>query len=204
MSSPRIAIVIYSMYGHIAKLAEAAKAGIEAKGGKATIYQVPETLSSDILALMHAPAKPDYPIATPTTLTEYDGFLFGIPTRYGSMPAQFKTFWDATGGMWASGAYAGKYAGMFVSTAGLGGGQEATILNSISVLAHHGIIYVPLGYKNTFAQLTNIEEVHGGSPWGAGTVASSDGSRQPSALELEVAGIQGSSFYEILAKAFKQ
>ncbi|KAF9474759.1 NADH-quinone oxidoreductase [Pholiota conissans] len=203
MSSPRIAIVIYSMYGHIAKLAEAAKAGIELKGGKATIYQVPETLSPEILTAMHAPAKPDYPIATPTTLTEHDGFLLGIPTRFGSMPAQFKSFWDATGSMWATGAYAGKYAGIFVSTAGLGGGQEVTILNSLSTLAHHGIIYVPLGYKNAFAQLTNVEEVHGGSPWGAGTVASSNGTRQPSALELEVAGIQGSSFYETVSKAFK-
>ncbi|KJA27931.1 benzoquinone reductase [Hypholoma sublateritium FD-334 SS-4] len=200
MSSPKIAVIIYSMYGHIAKLAEAAKAGIEAKGGKATIYQVPETLPENVLALMHAPAKPDYPIATPTTLTEYDGFLFGIPTRYGSMPAQFKSFWDATGGLWASGALAGKYAGIFVSTGGLGGGQETTALNTLSTFAHHGIIYVPLGYSQVFAQLTNITEIHGGSPWGAGTIASSDGSRQPSALELEVAGIQGSSFHDILAK----
>ncbi|KAF8959643.1 flavoprotein-like protein [Flammula alnicola] len=203
MSSPRIAVITYSMYGHIAKLAESVKAGIESKGGKATIYQVPETLSEDVLALLHAPTKPDYPIATPNTLTEYDGFLLGIPTRFGSMPAQFKSFWDATGALWASGSLAGKYAGIFVSTSGLGGGQEVTVLNSLSTLAHHGIIYVPLGYSHAFGQLTNLEEVHGGSPWGAGTLSSPTGARQPSALELEVAKIQGAAFYDVLAKTTK-
>ncbi|PPR00249.1 hypothetical protein CVT24_005017 [Panaeolus cyanescens] len=200
MSSPRIAIVIYSMYGHIAKMAEAVKAGIASKGGDATIYQIPETLSPEILTKMHAPAKPEYPIATPDTLTNYDGYLFGIPTRYGAQPAQWRTFWDATGQLWAGGKLAGKYAGVFVSTAGLGGGQEGTIINSLSTFAHHGIIYVPLGYSNAFGQLSNVDEVHGGSPWGAGTVASSTGQRQPSALELEVAEIQGKTFYEILSK----
>ncbi|PPQ72863.1 hypothetical protein CVT26_003487 [Gymnopilus dilepis] len=161
MSSPRIAVIIYSMYGHIAKLAESVKAGVEAAGGQAKIYQVPETLPENILNLLHAPPKPDYPIATPETLTQYDGYLLGIPTRYGNMPAQFKAFWDATGQLWASGALAGKYAGIFVSTASMGGGQEATAMNTLSVLAHHGIIYVPLGYSKTFPQLTNLDEVHG-------------------------------------------
>ncbi|KIM39534.1 benzoquinone reductase [Hebeloma cylindrosporum] len=204
MSSPRIAIVIYSMYGHIATLAEAVKAGIASKGGNATIYQVPETLPESVLTLMHAPAKPNYPIATADTLKEYDGFLFGIPTRYGNMPAQVKTFWDSTGQLWASGALAGKYAGIFVSTAGLGGGQEATVMASLSTLAHHGIIFVPLGYSTAFPQLTNLEEVHGGSPWGAGTLASSTGARQPSKLELEIATIQGASFQETLAKVARK
>ncbi|KAF8885074.1 NADH:quinone oxidoreductase [Gymnopilus junonius] len=196
MSAPKIAVIIYSMYGHIAKLAESVKAGVESAGGKASIYQVPETLPQNVLELMHAPPKPDYPIATPETLTQYDGYLLGIPTRYGTMPAQFKAFWDATGQLWAGGALAGKYAGIFVSTASMGGGQEATAMNSLSVLAHHGIIYVPLGYSKTFAQLTNLDEVHGGSPWGAGTFAGPTGARQPSALELEVAKIQGQSFFE--------
>jgi len=98
-------------------------------------------------------------------------YLFGIPTRYGNFPAQFKAFWDATGGLWATGALWGKYAGVFVSTAGLGGGQESTVIASISTLAHHGINYVPLGYKPAFPILTNLAEVHGGSPWGAGTFA---------------------------------
>ncbi|KAJ8097961.1 putative Per a allergen [Lipomyces tetrasporus] len=100
--APRIAIIIYSMYGHIATLAEAEKVGIEKAGGAATIFQVPETLSPEVLAQMKAPAKKDYPIATNETLTSHDAFLFGIPTRYGTYPAQWKTFWDATGGLKAA------------------------------------------------------------------------------------------------------
>ncbi|KIM37998.1 benzoquinone reductase [Hebeloma cylindrosporum] len=200
MSSPKIAIIIYSMYGHIAKLAEAEKAGIEAAGGKADIYQVAETLSQEILTKMYAPAKPDYPIITPDIITNYDAFIIGIPTRYGNMPAQWKTFWDSTGQLWAGGKLAGKYAGLFISTAGLGGGQESTALATMSTFAHHGIIYVPFGYSHAFGQITNLEEVHGGSPWGAGTFASPNGSRQPSALELEMAQIQGKAFYNTVSK----
>jgi NAD(P)H dehydrogenase (quinone) len=111
---------------------------------------------------MHAPAKPNYPIIAVDDLKKFDAFLFGIPTRYGNFPAQWKAFWDATGGLWAGGALAGKYAGVFVSTGTPGGGQETTAVNSISTLVHHGMLYVPLGYSQTFAQLTNLSEVHGG------------------------------------------
>ncbi|VDC00161.1 unnamed protein product [Peniophora sp. CBMAI 1063] len=201
--APNVAIVIYTMYGHIAKVAEAEKAGIEAAGGKATIYQVAETLPEDILKLMHAPAKPEYPVLAPNDLADFDAFLFGIPTRYGNFPAQFKAFWDATGQLWAGGKLAGKSAGLFISTASPGGGQESTAVAAMSTFAHHGISYVPLGYANAFAQLTNLSEVHGGSPWGAGTFAGGDGSRQPSALELEIATIQGKSFYEHVSKLYK-
>lgn len=121
---------------------------------------------------MHAAPKPNYPIAEPSTLLEYDAVLFGIPTRYGNFPAQWKSFWDHTGSIWTSGGYWGKYAGVFISTASPGGGQESTALASMSTLAHHGFNFVPLGYKHTFAQLTNLDEVHGGSPWGAGTFVS--------------------------------
>ncbi|KAF9558585.1 NADH-quinone oxidoreductase [Agrocybe pediades] len=198
--APKVAIVIYTMYGHIAKMAEAEKAGIEKAGGQATIYQVNETLPQEVLTKMHAPAKPDYPIITPDILAGYDAFLLGVPTRYGNMPAQWKAFWDSTGQLWASGKLAGKYAGFFVSTAGLGGGQESTVISSLSTLTHHGIVYVPFGYATAFAKLTNLTEIHGGSPWGAGTFASSDGSRQPTELELEIATIQGESFYNIVKK----
>ncbi|CDO51594.1 hypothetical protein DV495_003368 [Geotrichum candidum] len=200
--APKIAILYYSTWGHIRTLALAVKAGVEAAGGTVDLYQIPETLTEEILAKMHAAPKAEDPIANPKTLTEYDAFLFGIPTRYGNFPAQWKAFWDATGGLWASGALAGKYAGVFVSTGTPGGGQEATVLNSLSVLTHHGIIYVPLGYAHTFQQLSNLEEVHGGSPWGAGTFAAGDGSRQPTALEKEIATIQGKTFYETVSKAF--
>lgn len=122
---------------------------------------------------MNAPPKPDYPVITPLDLTSYDAFLFGVPTRYGSMPTQWKAFWDAAGGLWAQGGLHGKYAGVFVSTGGLGGGQEQTVVSLLSTFAHQGMLFVPLGYKPALAQLVNIEEVHGGSPWGAGTIAMS-------------------------------
>lgn len=198
--APKVAIIIYSMYHHIATMAEEVKKGVESAGGVVDIFQVPETLSPEVLAKMHAPEKPNYPIATNDTLTSYDAFLFGIPTRYGNYPAQFKAFWDATGGLWASGALAGKPAAMFVSTAAPGGGQEATIKNAISYLVHHGMPYIPLGYANTFAEASNMDEVHGGSAWGSGIYASSDGSRQPSELELKMCHAQGSSFAKIASK----
>jgi len=169
---------------------------------------------------MYAPPKPDVPVITADILATYDAFLIGIPTRYGNFPAQWRAFWDTTGGLWAKGALWGKYAGLFVSTAGPGGGQESTALASMSTFAHHGLIYVPLGYKPAFAQISNLSEVHGGSPWGAGTYAvrttrycppqvkaytdtnqqAGDGSRQPSDLELELATIQGESFGQLVSK----
>ncbi|KIK70027.1 hypothetical protein GYMLUDRAFT_34463 [Collybiopsis luxurians FD-317 M1] len=200
MSSPRIAIVIYSMYGHIAKMAESVKSGVEGAGGKAEIFQIPETLPQDVLDMMHAPPKPPYPIFSAEQMTQYDAFILGIPTRYGNFPAQWKAFWDTTGQLWGSGALAGKYISVFVSTAGAGGGQETTVMNAISTFTHHGMVFVPLGYSQTFAQLTNLDEVHGGSPWGAGTFAGTTGARQPSELELEVASIQGKQFYGIVSK----
>ncbi|KAJ5746781.1 hypothetical protein N7520_011963 [Penicillium odoratum] len=199
--APKIAIVFYSLYGHIQKLAEAEKKGIEAAGGQADIYQIGETLSEEVLTKMHAPAKSSYPVAEPNDLLQYDAVLFGIPTRYGNFPAQWKTFWDATGSIWATGGYWGKYAGLFISTGTQGGGQESTAISTMSTLTHHGFIYVPLGYKTTFAQLANLDEIHGGSPWGAGTFAGADGSRQPTALELSIAEAQGKAFYETVAKA---
>ncbi|EAW08428.1 putative NADH-quinone oxidoreductase Pst2 [Aspergillus clavatus NRRL 1] len=198
--APKVAIVYYSMYGHILKLAEAEKKGIESAGGQADIFQIAETLPEEVLAKMHAPPKSDYPVIDGEKLKEYDAVLFGIPTRYGNFPAQWKAFWDRTGGIWATGGFWGKYAGLFVSTGTLGGGQESTAIAAMSTLAHHGFIYVPLGYKTVFPQLSNLEEIHGGSAWGAGTFAGADGSRQPTALELSIAEAQGKAFYETVAK----
>ena len=194
--APNVAIIIYSLYGHTAILAEAEKRGVEAAGGKADIFQVPETLSPEVVKAMGGAPKPNYPIATNDTLVNYNAFLFGIPTRFGNFPAQWKAFWDHTGGLWVNGALAGKIAGVFVSTASPGGGQETTLRSALSYLTHHGIVYVPLGYKDVFAELGNVEEIHGGSPWGAGTLAGADGSRTPSTLELRVGEIQGKSFYK--------
>ncbi|KAM7193888.1 Flavoprotein-like protein [Rhypophila sp. PSN 637] len=200
--APKIAIVYYSMYGHIKQLAEAEKAGIEKAGGTADIFQIPETLPGDVLAKMHAPPKPtEIPVLEdPSTLEAYDGFLLGIPTRYGNFPAQWKAFWDKTGKQWSTGGFWGKYAGVFISTASLGGGQESTAIAAMSTLAHHGIIYVPLGYAKSFALQTDLTEIHGGSPWGAGTFAGPDGSRQPTEKEKELATIQGEWFYKAVAR----
>ncbi|TFK33391.1 flavo protein-like protein [Crucibulum laeve] len=200
MTAPKVAIIVYTMYGHIGKMGEAVKKGVESAGGKVDILQVAETLPEEVLTKMYAPAKPDYPIITPDLLTTYDAFILGIPTRYGNMPAQWKAFWDSTGQLWAAGKLAGKYAGVFVSTGGLGGGQEATVINTLSTLTHHGIIFVPFGYSHAFAELASLDEVHGGSPWGAGTLASGNGSRQPSALELTMAEKQGKAFWSTVSK----
>ncbi|KAH3662081.1 hypothetical protein OGAPHI_006262 [Ogataea philodendri] len=192
-------IIIYSLYHHIATLAESAKAGVEQTGTKAEIYQVAETLPDTILQKLHAPPKKDYPVITADVLKEYDGFLFGIPTRFGNYPAQFKAFIDSIGGLWAAGTLYHKPFGVFVST-GTGGGNETTAVNSLSTWVHQGMIYVPLGYAAAFPQLTNLNEVHGGSPWGAGTIAGADGSRQVTPLELEIAKIQGTEFAKAIEK----
>lgn len=163
----------YSMYGHIQTLAQAEAEGIRAAGGTVDLFRVQESLPDEVLAKMHAPAKDSSipELSSPKQLEEYDAFLFGIPTRYGNFPAQWRAFWDRTGGQWQSGGYWGKYAGLFVSSGTQGGGQESTAMAAMSTLAHHGIIYVPLGYKTTFHLLGDNSEVRGGSPWGAGTFA---------------------------------
>eukprot|EP00891_Asterochloris_glomerata_P006880 jgi/Astpho2/6880/Aster-07879 len=147
MGETNIAIIIYSMYGHVAKLAEKVKAGLDTVPGiKATIYRVPETLPQEVLTKMHAPPPPDYPIMDVHDLDKPDGFVFGFPTRYGNMAGQMKAFWDATGGHWQKQTLVGKPGAMFTSTASQGGGQEVTIMTALTHFVHHGMIYVPPGY----------------------------------------------------------
>jgi len=189
------------MYGHIKKLVDAEVAGIEAEGGKADIYQIGETLPQEVLTKMHAPSKESsIPVITSNDMLKYDAFLFGIPTRYGNYSAQWKTFIDSLGQLWQQGALYGKYFGLFVSTATAGGGQESTAIDALSSWVHQGMIYVPLGYATTFATLANLSEVRGGTPWGAGTFAGGDGSRQPTELELSLAKQQGTDFYKAVSK----
>lgn len=195
--APRTAIITYSLYQHIGKLALAQQKGIVAAGGVADIFQVKETLPESLVEKLGG-IKTDHPIATNDTLKEYDAFLFGIPTRYGNFPTQFKSFWDGTGALWAKSELRGKPAGIFVSTGTLGGGQETTAISTLSTLVHHGLVYVPLGYVHP-GQGSN-DEVHGGSPWGAGTFAGPDGKREVSELELDIAKAQGESFYNIIKK----
>ena len=168
-------------------------------GAEAVLLQVPEILPEEVLAKMGAPPKPDVPIAKVEDLPSYDGIIWGVPTRYGSPAAQMKAFWDATGGLWASGALAGKPTAIFVSTGTQGGGQETTALTAMGNFVHHGMVFVPNGY--TFgAGLFSVDEVRGGSPWGAGTFAGATGGRMPSDLELEIAEHQGKYFTGVAQK----
>ncbi|ORX94499.1 flavo protein WrbA [Basidiobolus meristosporus CBS 931.73] len=183
-STTKISIILYTVYGHIYELAKAIKKGLETNNGVvATIYQVPETLSDDILAKIHAPPKPDIPVITPDMLTEADGFFFGIPTRFGAMPAQFQQFWD-------------------VHRRTLGPRstpqQETTAMTFMTTVVHHGMIYIPNGFASP--HLTDNSEIVGGGPWGAGTITNGDGSRMPSQKELEVAELQGQNYGEIVVR----
>ncbi|KAI5065405.1 hypothetical protein GOP47_0020100 [Adiantum capillus-veneris] len=186
----KVYIVYYSMYGHVEKLAQEIKKGADSvEGVEATLWQVPETLPEEVLLKMTAPAKSEVPTIEPAQLAAADGLVFGFPTRFGMMAAQFKAFLDATGGLWRSQSLAGKPAGIFYSTGSQGGGQETTALTAITQLAHHGMIFVPIGY--TFGPgMFEMDQVKGGSPYGAGTYAG-DGSRLPTKLELEQAFHQG-------------
>lgn len=197
----KVYIVYYSMYGHVESLAQEIKKGADSvEGVEATLWQVPETLPEDVLQKMSAPAKSEVPIIEPAQLAGADGLIFGFPTRFGMMAAQFKAFLDATGGLWRSQLLAGKPAGIFYSTGSQGGGQETTALTAITQLAHHGMIFVPIGY--TFGGgMFEMGQVKGGSPYGAGTYAG-DGSRQPTELELEQAFYQG-KYIAGISKKFK-
>lgn len=196
--APRTAIITYSLYHHIHKLALAQQEGIIAAGGVADIFKVPETLPASLVEKLGGIPRPGVAEATPDVLKDYDAFLFGIPTRYGNFPTQFKSFWDQTGALWASGALIGKPAGLFVSTGTLGGGQETTAISTLSTLVHHGMVYVPLGYSHP--GMADNSQVHGGSPWGAGTFAGGDGKREVTELELDIAKTQGKSFYNTIKK----
>ena len=189
-------------YGHIRRMADAIKEGVEATGATAELYRVAETLPEEALGKMGAPPKDEsIPVADPHTLPEADGILFGTPTRFGVMSSQMKALMDATGSLWMSGGLVGKPAGVFFSTGTPGGGQETTALTFLTQLTHHGMVYVPLGYGGAAgADLMNLEEVHGGSPYGAGTLAGADGTRMPSALELRLATHQGNAFAKFVSE----
>lgn len=197
----KVYIVYYSMYGHVEKLAEEIKKGADSvEGVEATLWQVPETLSEEVLIKMNAPPKSEVPFIEPRQLADADALILGFPTRYGMMAAQFKAFLDATGGLWRTQQLAGKPAGIFYSTGSQGGGQETTALTAITQLVHHGLIYVPIGY--TFGPgMFEMEQVKGGSPYGAGTFAG-DGTRQPTKLELDQAFHQG-KYISGIAKKLK-
>ncbi|KAI9298231.1 NAD(P)H:quinone oxidoreductase, type IV [Neoconidiobolus thromboides FSU 785] len=196
----KIHIPYYSFYGHIHKLAKALKTGAEkVPGVQATLFQIPETVPKEILERIKAPAKPaDVSVITAENLKEADGFLFGMPTRFGTLPAQQKNFWDQLGGLWASNALHGKFAGTFVASNTQHGGQESTHLTFIPTLVHFGMIYVPLGYASK--HLNEELEVIGGSPYGASAVVGNSGKVEVHPKELEIAEIQGENFAKVVSQ----
>ncbi len=198
----KIAILEYSLYGHINQLSRSIKKGIESVGVEVEHLRCAETLPSEILEQMHAPPKPeDVRELTPADVNElegFDGIMFGVSARYGGIPAQMKTIMDATGGLWQNGKLVGKTAGVFQSTGTMQGGQESVAMNCMSFFAHHGMVFIPLGYIDPKA--FSYEEIHGGSPWGSGTYAGPDGSRQPTSMELSIAENHGRHFAKLTAK----
>ncbi|PRW51183.1 putative NAD(P)H dehydrogenase (quinone) FQR1-like 1 [Chlorella sorokiniana] len=196
----KIAVIYYSTYGHVRALAQKVVEGVNSvEGCEATLFQVLETLPADVLAKMGAPAKADDPVITAEQLKDFDGFLFGIPTRFGMMASQVKAFLDSTGSLWQAGSLVGKPAGVFVSIGTQGGGMETTALTAVTQFAHHGMVFVPTGYSFGPA-LYDTNEVRGGSAYGAGTLAGATGSRQPSKLELDYAQHQGKYFAGVAKK----
>jgi NAD(P)H dehydrogenase (quinone) len=163
-----------------------------------TIKRVPELVPEAVAKSSGFKLDQAAPIATVDELTDYDAIILGVPTRFGNMPAQMKNFLDQTGGLWAKGKLVGKVGSVFTSTATQHGGQESTILATHTVLLHHGMIIVGLPYA--FQGQTKIDEVTGGSPYGASTIAGGDGSRRPSENELAGARFQGRHVAGIAAK----
>ena len=195
----KVLVLYYSMYAHIETMAGAIAEGAKSVAGtEVTVKRVPETLSPEMAKQFGAKLDQAAPIATVDDLSQFDAIIFGTPTRFGNMAGQMRTFLDQTGGLWAKGALVGKLGSVFASTGTQHGGQETTITSFHSTLLHHGMVIVGVPYS--CAGLTNMSEITGGSPYGATTLASADGSRQPSANELDIARFQGKHVAEIAAK----
>lgn len=196
----KIQIIFYSMYGHIYQMAEAVAEGArEVEGAEVALYQVPELVPEDALEKSGAKAAraafAHIPFAVPDQLAEPDAIIFGTPTRFGNMCAQMRNFLDQTGRLWVSGALVGKVGSVFTSTASQHGGQETTITSFHSTLLHQGMIIVGVPYSEQ--RLLNMNEITGGSPYGASTLAGGDGSRKPSENELAIARFQGRHVAEV-------
>ena len=199
----KVHVIFYSTYGHIYRMAEAVVEGARSvAGADVSLFQVSELMPADTLVRIGADkarqAFAHVPVADPKNLAEPDAIIFGTPTRFGNMAAQMRNFLDQTGGLWANGALIGKVGSVFTSTGTQHGGGESTILTTHVTLLHHGMILVGVPYS--CQELTNMNEITGGSPYGAGTLAGADGSRQPSANELAIARFQGRHVAEITKK----
>jgi NAD(P)H dehydrogenase (quinone) len=199
----KVLVLYYSMYGHIYRMAEAVAEGVgEVAGAEAVLRRVPETLSDEILEKMGAvEAQKGFahiPVCTVEELAGYDAIIFGTPTRFGNMCGQMRQFLDATGQLWFTGALIGKVGSVFTSAATQHGGQESTILTFHTFLLHQGLVIVGLPYA--FAGQMRIDEITGGSPYGASTITGGKGERMPSENELAAARYQGAHVARIAAK----
>jgi NAD(P)H dehydrogenase (quinone) len=199
----KVHIVFYSMYGHVYQMAEAVAAGArEVPGAEVSLYQAPELVPDEALEKSGAKAAraafAHVPFATPESLAGADAIIFGTPTRFGMMAAQMRNLLDQTGGLWMKGSLIGKVGSVFTATATQHGGQESTLLSFHTSLLHHGMVIVGVPYSE--ARQMTLEEITGGSPYGATTITGGDGKRMPSENELAIARFQGKHVAEIASR----
>ena len=196
----KVLVLYYSTYGHIETMAEAVAEGARATGATVDVKRVPETVPEAIAGPAHFKLDQAAPVAAVADLEHYDAIIVGCPTRFGRLPSQMASFFDQAGGLWARGALNGKVGGAFTSTATQHGGQEVTLFSVITNLLHFGLIIVGLPYS--FQGQMTLDEIVGGSPYGATTIAGGQGQRQPSAIELDGARYQGRLIAETANKLF--
>ncbi|WP_274423919.1 NAD(P)H:quinone oxidoreductase [Chelativorans sp. YIM 93263] len=194
----KILVLYYSSWGHMEQMARAAADGAREAGADVTVKRVPELVPEDVAKQAGYKLDQEAPVADPLELENYDGFIFGLSTRYGMMAAQMKNFLDQTGPLWAAGKLIDKTATVMASTATQHGGAEMALASMQMALQHHGLIIVPLSYAYQ-GQMGN-DQIRGGAPYGMTTTTNSDGSRFPSDQELEGARFQGTRFAGITAK----
>jgi NAD(P)H dehydrogenase (quinone) len=185
----KVLVLYYSSYGHIEQMAYAVAEGAKEAGATVDVKRVPELVPADVAEKSHFKMNQPAPVATPDELANYDAIIVGAGTRFGTMASQMRNFWDQTGGLWFTGKLVGKVGSAFTSSATQHGGQESTILGFIPTLLHHGMAVVGLPYA--FQGQMGVDEIKGGSPYGASTITDGDGSRQPSKIELDAARYQG-------------
>ena len=195
----KVLVLYYSMYGHVETMANAVAAGArEVAGTEVDIKRVPELVPEEVARKAGAKLDQSAAIARVDELPNYDAIIFGTPTRFGNMCAQMRNFLDQTGGLWMNGSLVGKVGSVFTSTATQHGGQETTIISFHITLLHQGMIIVGVPYAEP--RLSNMDEISGGTPYGASTLAGTDGSRTPSENELGIARYQGKHVAEIATK----
>ena len=194
----KVLVLYYSSYGHIEQMAYAVAEGAREAGADAVVKRVPELVPEEVARQAHMKLDQLAPVATVQELPDYDAIIIGAPTRYGRLPSQMASFWDQAGSVWASGALNGKVGSAFSSTATQHGGQETTLFAAITNLMHFGMVIVGLPYS--FQGQQTLDEISGGSPYGATTIAGGRGERQPSRNELDGARFQGRHVARIASK----